>query len=159
MLNIELMVIGKLSQQFLKDGCEEYVKRIAPLAKLTVTELSEKKPNGDSPAAVQKAIESESAQQLERIAARKGLRVAMCVEGKQFSSPELAEKLEQAAVLDSHITFVIGGASGMSEELKKSCDLRLSISKMTFTHQFARLLLLEQIYRALTINANIKYHK
>ena len=91
---------------------------------------------------------------------KKSLKIALCVEGKQLSSEELASKIESVTSSGiSEITFVIGDSDGMGEDVKAECDLRLSFSKMTFPHQLMRVILLEQIYRAFTIINNGKYHK
>ena len=89
----------------------------------------------------------------------KGYIVALCVEGEQQTSEQLAEKIANVAFSRSSITFVIGSSTGLADGVKKAADLRLSFSKMTFPHQMMRVVLLEQIYRAFTINNNIKYHK
>ncbi len=159
MLSIDIVCVGKLSQSFLRDGCAEYVKRISSFAKLTVTELSETKLADESKAGEQRVIEDESARIMAHLSKKKQLVVAMCVEGKKLSSTELATYISRAQNDTSAIAFVIGGSLGLSEELKNSADLKLSVSDMTFPHQLFRLMLLEQIYRAQTINCNIKYHK
>lgn len=159
MLSIDIVCVGKLSQSFLRDGCAEYIKRISPFAKLTVTELSEAKLTDEGGAGERRVIEDESARIKAHLSKKKQLVVAMCVEGKRLSSSELAAYISRAQNETSAIAFVIGGSLGLSEELKKNADLRLSVSDMTFPHQLFRLMLLEQIYRAQTINNNIKYHK
>ena len=91
---------------------------------------------------------------------KKGFKIALCVEGTQISSEELAKKIESVTVSgDSEITFIIGGAFGMDERVKKAANYRLSISKMTFTHRMMRVILAEQIYRALNILSGGHYHK
>ena len=110
-------------------------------------------------AAEEKVIEAESARILARLEKRRAAIVAMCVEGREFSSPELAAYLEQTAQQTSEMVFVIGGSLGLSDELKRRASLCLSMSRLTLPHQMARLVLLEQIYRACTIQAHISYHK
>ncbi|NLC78228.1 MAG: 23S rRNA (pseudouridine(1915)-N(3))-methyltransferase RlmH [Ruminococcaceae bacterium] len=159
MLSIDIVCVGKLSQPFFREGCEEYIKRLSPFAKITVSELSETKLTSEGAAAEKRVIEEESARIEAHIAKKKALVVAMCVEGKKLSSTGLAEYIERAKNETSAIAFVIGGSLGLSEEFKRRADLRLSVSDMTFPHQLFRLMLLEQLYRAETINNNIKYHK
>ncbi len=159
MLNIRLICVGKLGQRFLSDGCAEYEKRIAPFAKLTIVELAETKQRDEGEAGEKRVIEDESARILTKLDKPREQVVAMCVEGEQLSSPQLAQLLENAARESGAISFIIGGSLGLSDELKSRADKRLSVSKMTLPHQLARLVLLEQLYRACTINNHVKYHK
>ena len=159
MLSVEIVCVGKLNQSGLREACEEYEKRLGAFCRLTVTELAETRLAEDGEAAQRKVVETESARILEHIGRKRTLLAAMCVEGREMTSPQLAAFFADAAMTCPDVTFVVGGSLGLSEELKARAQLRLSMSRMIFPHQLARLMLLEQIYRACTINANVKYHK
>ncbi|MEG1651111.1 MAG: 23S rRNA (pseudouridine(1915)-N(3))-methyltransferase RlmH [Oscillospiraceae bacterium] len=159
MLSIDIVCIGKLNQKFYSEGCAEYLKRLSAFAKVGVSELSEVKMDGEGAAAERRVIEAESKKILDYVGRKRTVMVVMCIEGRQVSSVEFSQFFEKTAMMSSDITFVIGGSLGLSEELKSKAALKMSMSEMTFPHQLARLMLLEQIYRACTINANIKYHK
>ena len=159
MLGIEIVCVGKLNQKYCKDGCEEYGKRLSGLCKLRVTELPEVKLLGEGEAAERRVVKAESERILAHLGRSRAAVVALCVEGRELTSPELAGYLADAAQHVPEIAFVVGGSLGLSDALKQSAALRLSMSRMTLPHQLARLVLLEQLYRACAINANIKYHK
>ncbi len=160
MLNISVICIGKCKEKYLVDACKEYQKRLQGFCKLEITELDEVR-STDTPSAkeIENVIEGEGKRILEKIPPRATV-VALCIEGKQWSSPELAHFLKEQPVLGvSHIVFVIGGSFGLSEEVKKRAGVKLSFSKMTFPHQLFRVLLLEQIYRGFQIGMGTRYHK
>ena len=142
------------------DAAAEYQKRLSRHCRLEILELPEERlPDNPSPAQIRQALETEAA--LIRAKLPKGAAViAMCIEGKTLSSPELADRMARFAVGgDSSLVFLIGGSVGLDESIKAQADLRLSMSPMTFPHHLARVMLLEQIYRAYQINAGTKYHK
>lgn len=144
----------------MREGCAEYIKRMGLWSKAAVTEIEEfRLPKEPSPAQIADGLEREGARILERLP--KNARVAaLCIEGKQMSSESLAAYLEDAGNGGSGtIAFIIGGSHGLSPGVKARADLRLSMSPMTFPHQLARVMLCEQIYRALSIRAGAKYHK
>ena len=119
----------------------------------------EKPPDNPSDSEIALVIRKEGDRLLEALP-KKGYKIALCVEGNQISSEELAKKIQSVTVSgDSEITFIIGGAFGMDERIKKASNFRLSISKMTFTHRMMRVILAEQIYRALNILSGGSYHK
>ncbi len=161
MLNIEILCVGKMNAAYLADGCAEYAKRAGGLANFRITELPEEtlREKNASQTLIDRALEKEGQAMLARL--RKGTRVvAMCIEGKQLSSEELAAFFADSAVSGSgDITFVIGSSHGLAPAVKQRADLRLSMSRMTFPHQLARLMLAEQIYRSLSILQGSKYHK
>ncbi len=161
MLRIEILCIGKMNADYFAKGCDEYIKRAGGLANVTVTELPEEpiREKNASPLTVEKALQKEGELLVSHL--RKGTRVvAMCVEGKMLSSEELAEWMQAGAVSgNGDITFIIGSSHGLSNAVKQTAALRLSMSRMTFPHQMARLVLSEQIYRALTILQGMSYHK
>ena len=139
----------------------EYQKRLAAFAAFRIIELPEEKieEKNASDAVVKKALDKEGKAILSNV--RKGAAiVAMCIEGKQLSSEELSAMLDNAAITGkSTVDFIIGGSYGLSNKVKNRADFKLSMSKMTFPHQMARMVLSEQIYRAFEISTNGKYHK
>ena len=159
MLNIEIVCIGKLKQSFFREACDEYIKMSSAYANINVTELAETKISGNGGAAVNRVVENESARIIENIKGRRAATVAMCVDGKPFASEQMAQFIKGTALTNSNIIFIIGGSHGLSRAFTDSVDVRMSMSYMTFPHQMARVMLLEQIYRALSINAGGKYHK
>lgn len=160
MLNITIIAIGKLKEQYLRDASAEYQKRLSASCKLNIVELNPEKLS-DNPSAkeIENALNNEAKKIMEKIP--KGAKVySMCIEGKQRTSEELSAEIDSIAVEGvSNIVFIIGGSFGLSEEVKKLSSHRLSMSKMTFPHQIARIMLLEQIYRAMQISIGTKYHK
>lgn len=160
MLNITLICVGKLKEQYLRDACDEYKKRLSTLCKLNLVELTpERLSDNPSQKEIENALANEGRRIIEKIP--NGSKIyTMCIEGKQFSSEELSAKLDADAVSGaSNVTFIIGGSFGLSDEVKAKSSVRLSMSKMTFPHQLARVMLLEQIYRAMQISIGTKYHK
>ncbi len=160
MLNITIIAIGKLKEQYLRDASSEYQKRLSTLCKLNIIELNPEKLS-DNPSAkeIENALNNEAKKIIEKIP--KGAKVySMCIEGKQRTSEELSKEIDSLAVEGaSNIVFIIGGSFGLSDEVKALSSFRLSMSKMTFPHQIARIMLLEQIYRAMQISLGTKYHK
>lgn len=157
-MNINLIAIGKLKEDYLRSACREYIKRLGRYCTFKLYELDECRLS-DSPSdkEISAALKKEAVQ-IKKYAS--GFIVPMCIEGKQMSSPELSEKISDAGINGfSTVTFIIGSSFGLDEEIKSMGDLRLSMSKMTFPHQLARVMLLEQIYRAFQIASNGKYHK
>ncbi len=160
MLNITLICIGKLKEKYLRDACDEYKKRFSTICRLNIIELApEKLSDAPSKKEIENALSAEGKKIIEKIP--QGAQVyAMCIEGKQFSSQELSAKLDSAAVSGiNNAAFIIGGSFGLSDEVKSRSHVRLSMSKMTFPHQLARVMLLEQLYRAAQISLGTKYHK
>ncbi len=160
MQNITLICIGKLKESYLRDAVSEYTKRLSGLCKMNLIELpAEKLSDNPSQKEIVNALESEGKKIIEKIP--KGAYVyTMCIEGKQKTSEELSAEMENLAVKGySNIVFIIGGSFGISDKVKSASDFRLSMSKMTFPHQVARVMLLEQIYRAIQISIGTKYHK
>lgn len=159
MLQINILYVGNIKDKFFAQAVEEYEKRLSKTCKIKNIELKEEKPKDESDSEIALVIKKEGDRLLEAIP-QKSYKIALCVEGKQISSEELAEKIESVTVSGySEITFIIGGAFGMDERVKKLADMRLSISKMTFTHRMMRVILIEQIYRAENILSGGNYHK
>ena len=159
MLQINILYVGNIKDKFFQDAVSEYEKRLSGFCKLKNIELKEEKPKDESDTEIALVIKKEGDRLLEAIPP-KSYKIALCVEGKQISSEELAERISDIPLSGySEITFIIGGAFGMDERVKKAADFRLSISKMTFTHRMMRVILIEQIYRALNIASGGIYHK
>lgn len=159
-VNITVISVGKLKEKYLKQGIEEYVKRLSGYAKIELIEVPD-----------EKAPENLSEQEMEQVKEREGERIlakvsddahviALAIEGKMKSSEEFAESLDKLATYGkSKIAFIIGGSLGLSQKVMQRSNESLSFSKMTFPHQLMRLILLEQIYRAFRINRGEPYHK
>ena len=160
MLKVSVVCVGKLKEKYLKDAAAEYSKRLQAFCKFDIVEVDEEKisesPNNSQ---IENTLNAEGKRILSKIDKSSKV-VAMCIEGKQKSSAAFAEYFGNSAVNGvSSIAFVIGGSWGLSDEVKKRADLKLSMSEMTFPHQLARVMLCEQIYRAFCINSGTKYHK
>ena len=159
MLSINIICVGKLKEAYLRQAIEEYSKRMKPLCKLNIAELSEERVGDDpSDAEIRHAVNAESDRILSKIG-KGDYVIAMCVEGKNISSEELSERLEDISMTHSTVDLIIGGSWGLSDTLKERADFKLSMGKMTFPHQLFRLMLLEQLYRAFQISKGTKYHK
>ena len=158
-MNVNMIAMGKIKESYYREACAEYQKRLTAYAKVAVKEPTpEDLPSEPSPSQIEKALEKEAA--LIREQAKSGYKIALCVEGKPFSSEQLAEKLEALGTGGiSTVNFIVGSSFGLAESLKRECDLRLSMSSMTFPHSLARVMLFEQVYRAFSILNNSKYHK
>lgn len=155
-----IIAVGKLKEAHFKAACDEYIKRLGAYGGMTVIELPEQRlPDKPSTAEISAALAKEAA--AIRVKIPKGAFVcAMCIEGKELSSEALAGRLSQLkSGGSSNVVFLIGGSFGLDESLKKEAGLRLSMSPMTFPHHLARVMLLEQVYRAEKIMEGSRYHK
>lgn len=149
-MNISIICVGKLKEDYWKEACQEYIKRLGRFGKIDVIELSESKSDN---------IDEESTEIISHLP-KNAYVMALDVNGKALSSEEFAAKIENLAIDGvSHIAFIIGGSNGYNDTVRKAANVRLSFSSFTFPHQMMRVILLEQIYRAFKINANEKYHK
>lgn len=160
MQKITILCVGKLKEKFYLDAAAEYSKRLQRLCRLEIIELPESRlPEEPSPAQIQQALAAE-AEAIRAKLPKGGAVAALCIEGDTCSSEEMSRKMQRLAVSGkTQLTFLIGGSVGLSEELKRQADWRLSMSPMTFPHHLARVMLLEQIYRAFQIQQGTKYHK
>ncbi len=158
MFNVKIITVGKLKEKFLRDACDEYLKRLKRFCNISVIELDEYKLSDEpSKKEIEKALDAEGENILKNIT---GYVVPMCIEGRQLSSQKLAERIAQVPLMGkSAASFIIGSSFGLSDKVKNKGDLLLSMSEMTFPHQLARVMLLEQIYRTFQINSGGKYHK
>jgi len=159
MATIRFITVGSLKEDYLREAVKEYEKRLSGFCKVEEVNLKEARlPQDPSDAEISRALAEEARAILASMPDR-SYKIAMCVEGKQFSSEELAEKIERAFSETNELCFVIGSSHGLDESVKKAADLRLSVSKMTFPHQLMRVLLLEGVYRCMNIIKGTKYHK
>lgn len=160
MQRVTVLCVGKLKEKFYIDAAAEYVKRLQRHCKLELIELPEQRlPDEPSPAEIQKALRTEGDAIRERLP-KGGAVIALCIEGRPCSSQELSCRMAEFGVQGkTQLTFLIGGSVGLDGDLKRQADWRLSMSPMTFPHHMARIMLLEQIYRAYQIAGGTKYHK
>lgn len=151
---------GSLKEKYWRDAENEYIKRMSRFGGWKVVELSEERlPENPSQKEIDTALTKEGERLLKRLPAN-AYTIALCVEAKPLSSEQLAKKVEEISLLGkSEIALIIGSSHGLAEKVKNACQMRLSISPMTFPHQLMRVLLAEQFYRAHKINANESYHK
>ena len=160
MLTVGIICVGKLKEKYWKEACSEYIKRLSKFCKFSVQEISEYKVS-ENPcdAEILAALNCEGKLILNAMS-KFDKSVCLCIESKIFSSEDLSKLIEKESTYGiSSICFVIGGSWGLSNRVKNKCDISLSMSRMTFPHQLARVMLCEQIYRAFNISANGKYHK
>ena len=158
-MKISILTVGKIKEKYLRDAADEYIKRLRGFCDLKIAEFSPfKLPDKPSGSQIAAALDREAEQILKKIP--EGSRTAaLCIEGKMLSSEELAAEIRTADNSGTPFTFIIGSSHGLAERVKKTADIRLSFSKMTFPHQLFRVLLLEQLYRAYKINSGGAYHK
>ena len=150
---IKIITVGSIKEKYLKDAIEEYQKR---LKKYTDLEIIEIKDEGLLPA--KQAMEKE-AEKIKKHINEKEYIITLEIEGKELTSEELSKKIEDIMIINSNITFIIGGSLGLTEDLLKTSKLKICFSKMTFPHQLIRVFLLEQIFRAFKISNNETYHR
>ena len=156
-LKIKIIALGKIKEKFLKDGIDEFLKRLTPYATVEIIELAPVEIYDDN--MITKALDEEG-EKILSIIKDDSYVITLEIQGKQLSSEEFAGKINEVTVEGvNELVFVIGSSCGLSVNVSKRADFKLSFSKMTFLHQFARLILIEQIYRAFKILKNEKYHK
>ena len=155
-MNISIVCVGKVKEKYIIEGINEFLKRMQSFAKMRIIELKEDGNDNNRNLSIEKEGE-EILRTLEKIG---GYNVLLDIQGKNFSSEEMAEEIERLTVNGvSSINFIIGGSYGVSESVRRASQMKLSFSKMTFPHQLMRLILIEQIYRWFSILKNTKYHK
>ena len=143
---IKIICVGKVKEKYLRDMIDDYIKRISKYHKIEIIELTDSNINKEK-------------EELLRVINTKDYNIVMDIDGNNLSSKEFAEKIDKTFLINSNITFIIGGSDGVSPEIKELANYRLSFSKLTFPHQLFRGILLEQIYRAFKILNNESYHK
>lgn len=160
MINLTVIAVGSLKERFWRDACAEYQKRLSAFCRIELIEIAEARaPQDPSEAQKVQVIEAEGRRIAAKIPASAAV-IALCIEGEEMTSPQLAARLESLAVNGvGRAALVIGGSFGLWDEVKRRAVLRLSFSPMTFPHQLARVMLLEQLYRAAQIRTGGKYHK
>lgn len=159
MIKLTLITLGRLKEKYLVSACDEYKKRLSRYCDLKLEELTPVHlPDNPSAAEVSSALQKEADMIIKRIP-QGAFTVSLCVEGKDYSSEQLAELISTRMSEGRHICLIIGSSYGLREKIKQLSDLKLSLSKMTFPHQLFRVMLLEQIYRAFKINEGGTYHK
>jgi 23S rRNA (pseudouridine1915-N3)-methyltransferase len=158
-MNINIISVGKIKEKYFTAAIDEYSKRLSRFVKVNIIEVPD-----------EKIPDNASEKEKENIKAKEGAKIlaklpensfvaALCIEGKEMASEELAKKIADISMTSSTITFIIGGSLGLSDEVKSRSALRLSFGRMTLPHQLMRVVLLEQIYRSFKINNNESYHK
>ncbi len=150
---IRIICVGKIKEKYLVDAINEYSKRISKYSKLEIIELQD-----ESQGETSKILKLEG-EKIDKYLSPKDFVISLEIDGKNLTSVELANLIEEKQIEYSNITFIIGGSYGIDDSIKEKANYHLSFSKMTFPHQLFRLLLLEQIYRSFKINNNESYHK
>lgn len=159
MLNITMISVGRIKEDYFRMACEEYGKMLSGFCRFSSEFAQAEKLSSDpSDKEIQIALNKEGDNIIKKIP-QNAYVIALCIEGNEMTSPQLAAELDKISLTNSNICFIIGSSFGLSDKVKGRADLWLSMSKMTFPHNFARVMLLEQIYRALSILNNRKYHK
>ena len=160
MLNINIICVGKIKERYFVDACKEYEKRLKAFCNLKIIEVSPVPlPENPNQSQIDCALEEEAKKILSKVGKNEVL-IPLCIEGEQITSEKLSELFVNYGVSgNSSVTFVIGGSHGLSEVLKAKGKFKMSMSEMTFPHRLARVMLLEQIYRAFSISSGSKYHK
>lgn len=159
-MKITVISVGKLKEKYLKMGIEEYSKRLSKYCKMEFIEVPDEKAPENMSTAEENMVREKEGEKILKSIKIDAYVVALAIEGRQMTSEELSNWISQLGVQGkSHITFIIGGSIGLSEEVLRRADYKLSFSKMTFPHQLMKMILLEQIYRGFRILNNEPYHK
>ncbi len=158
-MNINIVCVGKIKEKYFAEAIAEFEKRLGRFCSLKTTELPDRRiPDNPTGGQMREVLEAEGNDILKSIG-KSDYVIALCVEGKLFSSEEWAAKTADIMLTHSTVTYVIGGSLGLHDSVKARADLKLSLGKITLPHRIARLVLAEQIYRCFKINANEAYHK
>lgn len=159
-MQVTVIAVGKIKEKYLQNGIAEYEKRLRPIVKLKIVEIAEEKRPVHTSLSEDILVKSAEGSRIIVAIPPESYAIALDVGGVTWSSEDLASATKKWEIAGrNHLTFIIGGDLGLSEEVLKKCPLRLSLSSLTFTHQMARMILLEQIYRAEKINRGEPYHK
>lgn len=159
MVTINIICTGKIKEKYLKDAIDEYSKRLSKFCKLNILELPDKKIPDKTNSIIENEIKNIESENVINHLKKDTYVICLDLKGKQFSSEEFAQDIQDISMLHSNITFIIGGSLGMSEKLLNLANQKICFSKMTFPHQLIRVFLLEQIYRAFKIINGENYHK
>ena len=159
-MKITIVSVGKLKEKYLKQGIQEFLKRLSSYAKVEIIEVADEKAPENLSEADEKQVKDKEGERILQAISPDTYVITLEIEGKMLSSEQLAKKMDELATYGkSKVAFVIGGSLGISEAVKQRSDFAISFSKMTFPHQLMRLVLLEQVYRGFRINRGEPYHK
>lgn len=159
MLNIQIICVGKIKENYLKDAINEYSKRLSRYCKLTIIELPDEKIPDKLNNSLSNEIKSKECNNIINHLKKDSYVIALDLTGKQYSSEDFSSEIEKISMINSNITFIIGGSLGLNSELLNKCNQKVCFSKMTFPHQLIRVFLLEQLFRAFKISNNETYHR
>lgn len=159
-MQIDIICVGKVKEQYLRDAIAEYSKRLGRYYKLNILEVADEKTPEHASEGVERQIKAKEGERIAKHIKPGAYVIALAIDGQQVTSEGFARKIDQLGIQGvSHIQFVIGGSIGMDDAILRQANYKLSFSKMTFPHQLMRVILLEQVYRAYKINAHEPYHK
>lgn len=159
-MNIKIVCVGKLKESYLKDAQKEYLKRLSRFCRIEVVEIDEEKAPDEANAAQEEKVRQKEAERITRALGKNTTTIALTLDGKEMDSLEFSGAIKNFMTGGkSDLSFIIGSSTGLDQSIIKNADHRLCLSKMTFPHQLARIILLEQIYRAYKIINNETYHK
>lgn len=159
MIGVKVITLGTLKEAYWRDAAAEYEKRLGGFCRMETVQLKEERlSENPTEGEIRNALDKEAERILAQIPPR-AYRIALCVEGKQLSSEELAEQLGRIAESHGEVCLIIGSSFGLADSVKNACHMRLSVSKLTFPHQLMRVLLLETVYRGFNILKGTRYHK
>lgn len=159
-MQIDIICVGKVKEQYLRDAIAEYSKRLGRYCKLNILEVADEKTPEHASEGVERQIKAKEGERIAKHIKPGAYVIALAIDGQQATSEGFARKIDQLGIQGvSHIQFVIGGSIGMDDAILRQANYKLSFSKMTFPHQLMRVILLEQVYRAYKINAHEPYHK
>lgn len=159
-MQIDIICVGKVKEQYLRDAIAEYSKRLSRYCKLNILEVADEKTPEHASEGVERQIKAKEGERIAKHIRPGAYVIALAIDGQQVTSEGFARKIDQLGIQGvSHIQFVIGGSIGMDDAILRQANYKLSFSKMTFPHQLMRVILLEQVYRAYKINAHEPYHK
>ena len=159
-MKITILCVGKVKEKFYRDAIDEFTKRLSRYCKLEIVEVADEKTNEYASENEIRLVKEKEGERIIKNIKDDAYVITLCIDGKQLNSEELSERIERLGIQGtSHISFIIGGSLGLSNEVIKRADFKLSFSKMTFPHQLMRVVLLEQIYRSYRILGNEPYHK
>lgn len=159
MLNIQIICIGKIKEDYLKSAINEYSKRLSKYCKLEILELPDEKIPDKLNTSLANEIKQKECSNIIKHLKKSSYNIALDLSGKQLTSEQFSEKIENLSMTNSNISFIIGGSLGLTNELLNYCQEKLCFSKMTFPHQLIRIFLLEQIFRGFKIAHNETYHR
>ena len=159
MLTIEIICVGKIKEKYLKDAINEYSKRLSKYCKLIITELPDEKIPDKLNINLENITKNKECSNILNHIKKDSYKIALDLKGQTLSSENFSKKIENIAMENSHLTFIIGGSLGLNQELLSVCDFKICFSNMTFPHQLIRVFLLEQIFRAFKIQNGETYHR